>query len=87
MVKAKAVGPDGRTVIVMGISDGNVARLKAGQPIAFDPAALKIAPGTDIGLIALFYAATDQELARTLKTLIGPDTEVLVVPRGDPRQQ
>ena len=87
MVKAKATGRDGRVIIVMGISEANVIRLKKGEPIYFDPAALKIAPGTDIGAITLFYGTTEDELARTLKTLIGPKTEVITVPRGDERPQ
>lgn len=87
MVKAKATMRDGRVLIVMGISEGNVERLKNGQPIYFDPAALRIAPGTTIGAITLFYGADDAELGRTLKTMIGPETEIINVPRGDERPQ
>jgi hypothetical protein len=87
MIKAKAMMPDGRALIVMGISQQNVDRLKAGDPIYFDPAALKIAPGTAIGGITLFYAATDGELARVLSALTGPLTVVYTAPRGDPRPQ
>jgi len=83
MVKATAKMSDGRVLIVMGISQGNVARLKHGDPIYFDPAALRIDPGTTIGGITLFYGETEAELERTLRTLIGPQTEVIVVPRGD----
>jgi hypothetical protein len=85
MVKATAKMADGRVLIVLGISGGNVDRLKKGDPIYFDPAALRIAPGTTIGGITLFYGADEAELTRTLRTLIGPQTEVIVVPRGDAR--
>ena len=68
MVKAKATGKDGRAIIVLGISQGNVDRLKAGEPIYFDPAPLRIAPGTPIGAITLFYGKTDADLAQTLGT-------------------
>lgn len=85
MVKCMATMPDGRVLIVLGISEGNVARLKHGEPIYFDPAALKIAPGATIGAITLFYGRDEAELARTLKTLIGPQTDVIAVPRGDER--
>jgi hypothetical protein len=87
MVKAKATMHDGRVAIVMGISQANVDRLKQGQPIYFDPAALHIAPGATIGGITLFYGETDALLADSLKALIGPDTEVIDVPRGDDRPQ
>lgn len=87
MVKATFTLPDGRAVIVMGISQGNVDRLRAGQPIYFDPAALKIAPGTAIGGITLFFGVDEAELGRTIRTLLGPETEIIVVPRGDERPQ
>ena len=83
MVKATAIMPDGRVLLVLGISHGNVDRLKQGDPIYFDPAALRITPGTPIGAIALFYGKDEAELARTLRTLIGPQTDVIVVPHGD----
>jgi len=87
MVKAQATMKDGRVAIVLGISQGNVDRLQAGQPIYFDPAALHIAPGTVIGGITLFYGVDDGALADTLESLIGPTTTVIVVPRGDERPQ
>lgn len=87
MVKAMAIGTDGRAVIVLGVSEENIKRIKQGDPIYFDPAALRIVPGTAIGGITLFYGSTDAELTRTLRTLIGPQTDVIVVPRGDDRQQ
>jgi hypothetical protein len=87
MVKAQATMADGRVLIVMGISQGNVDRLQNGEPIYFNPAALKIAPGTEIGAITLFYGRDDAELARTLRTLIGPQTDVIAVPRGDEQPQ
>jgi hypothetical protein len=87
MVKATFTTSGGRAVIVIGISQGNVDRLQAGQPIYFDPAVLKIAPGTPIGGITLFYGVDEAELARTLRTLIGPETEIIVVPQGDARPQ
>jgi hypothetical protein len=85
MVKAKATMSDGRAMIVLGISEGNVTRLRRGHPLYFDPSELRIEPGTVIGAITLFYGGTDAELGRTLCSLIGPETEVIVVPRGDPR--
>lgn len=85
MVKATATLEDGRVLIVLGISELNVVKLKKGEPIYFDPAALKIAPGTTIGAITVFYGRDEEELARTIRTLIGPKTDVITVPRGDRR--
>jgi hypothetical protein len=87
MVKAVARMPDGRVLLVLGISAVNVDRLRQGQPIHFDPSTLQIAPGETIGGVVLFYKPHDQDLARELTTLIGPDTEVIAVPHGDDRPQ
>lgn len=87
MVKAMAMKPDGTAVIVLGISDANVTRLRAGDLIYFDPTVLKIAPGTTISGISLFFGRDEGELGRTLRTMIGPQTTVFTVPQGDPRPQ
>jgi hypothetical protein len=85
MVKAMARLADGRVLLVLGISDGNIARLKNGEPIYFDSSTMRIEPGLTIGAITVFYGRDEDELARTIRTLIGPRTEVIVVPRGDER--
>lgn len=38
MIKARGIGPDGRNVLVLGLSHGNLDRLRAGEPIQFDGA-------------------------------------------------
>lgn len=87
MIKAKGKGPDGRTNIVMGISEENVRRLKLGQPIYYDPAQLGFEHGEEIGGFVLFYGKDDAALTNTLQGLIGPETIIHVVPKGDPRPQ
>lgn len=88
MVKAMARLSDGRVLLVLGISDGNIARLKNGEPIYFDGAAVKLEPHEVLGAaVTLFYGKDEAELGRTLKTLIGPETNVIAVPRGDERPQ
>lgn len=76
MFKAKALLDNGTTLLVMGITAGNVDRLKQGQPIAFNTADLHIAPGETVSHVTLFYAETEAELARVVRTLIGPETVV-----------
>ncbi len=85
MVKAKAVLKDGRIALVLGLSDANIRRLKAGDPIYFDIGTVKMAPEDRLGAVTVFYGADEGELTRTLRSLIGPDTEVISVPRGDER--
>jgi hypothetical protein len=86
MIKAMAHTASG-DIIVLGISAENIRQLIDGQPILFNPATLHIAPGTPIVGITLFYGETDLELVRLMKTLIGPQTEVIVSPRGDQKPQ
>jgi hypothetical protein len=76
MLKAMARLENGRFLIVLGITDGNVQRMKEGQPIYFDPVSIEIPPGSEIQAITLFYGKDEAELARTVRTLIGPTTKV-----------
>ena len=87
MLKAMAKLEDGRFLIVLGISEGNVVRLKQGQPISFDPMAIKVPHGAEIASITLFYGKDEADLHRQVRTLIGPDTTVHVVPRGGTEPQ
>ena len=87
MIKAKATLKDGRVAVVLGLSEGNIQRLKEGQPIYFDIAALKMAPTDRLGAVTVFYGVDENALSATLRTLIGPDTEIIAVPRGDDRPQ
>lgn len=82
MFKALAKLEDGRFLIVLGISEANVARLKQGQPISFDPMAIKVPRGAEIASITLFYGKDEADLHRQVRTLIGPETTVNVIPRG-----
>lgn len=85
MTKAMARLSDGTYLLVLGISAGNVARLQAGDPIYFDPAAIKIPPEGRISKVALFYGHTDADLTRTLRGLIGPETVVHEIPEAPAR--
>lgn len=87
MVKAQGRGKDGRYIIVIGISEENIALLRRSKPIYFDPAALKIPAGATIGAITIFWGKDDAELTQTLQRLIGPETEISIAPKGDTRPQ
>lgn len=87
MIKAKATMKDGRVALVLGLSAGNIERLEAGHPIFFDIAALKMGEADRLGAVTIFYGADDAALTRNLKPFIGPDTDVIVSPRGDTKPQ
>lgn len=59
----KATGQkDGRPLMLLGLSAGNIERLMDGQPILFDAKA----QGYD-GHILIVYGATEKQIARDLE--------------------
>lgn len=74
MIKATAVGRDGKVVLVLGLSFENLNRLRA-HP-GDDHIRIK---GEEIGLpldVMLFAGETEAHLAETMKEFIGPQTKV-----------
>ena len=60
-------------VVGLGISDGDLAGLKNGQPIVVKLQELGISNPLEI---VIFHGKTDQELYEQLKPRIGPQTTV-----------
>jgi hypothetical protein len=66
---------DGREIFMIGLSFGNLDRLRADEPI--------LIKGRDVGFsydILICAEATDQELLRKFSAGIGPDTKVNIDP-------
>lgn len=61
MIKARGTAPDGRPVLVLGLSHDNLDRLRAGQPITFDAKPY----GYD-GEILIFAGKTEKAMADAL---------------------
>jgi hypothetical protein len=76
MIKATARGADGRHLLVLGLSAENIRRLRLGDPIYFETAALHIPAHETIGRVTLFFGDTEAECYRVIKTLVGPSTRV-----------
>lgn len=79
MIKAIAMGSDGRTLLVIGLSFGNLDRLRAEVGDGF----IKI-DGKEIGLpidVVIFAGETEAHCAQQLDGSIGPDTKVHIDPR------
>lgn len=62
MIKFRSTKPDGSQLIGLGLSDGNIEKLKAGQPIVFDFGELGI-EGFE-GLI--MYGKTEEDIITEL---------------------
>jgi len=59
MLKAKATMADGRPFYVIGLSEGNLRRLREGKPILFDMCEIG-----GIGQMAIFWGETEAEMAK-----------------------
>lgn len=79
MLKAVATGPDGKSLLIIGLSFGNLDRFRAEPGDTF----IKIS-GKEMGLpidVLILSGETEAHLAETMKSGIGPDTEVHIDPR------
>lgn len=77
MIKFTVDGEGGRTLVGLGMSEGNVERLKAGMPIFVNLAALGLPPID----IYIFYGETEHDLADMVKPNLGPESKVTLDPR------
>jgi hypothetical protein len=85
MITARATGEDGREIIVLGITKGNIERLQQGQPI---DVRAESHPGFPEKLvICIFYGEDERALTEQLKPLLGEETKVIGVPRGYRQQK
>lgn len=83
MITATATGPDGKRILMLGITRENIKRLIAGQPIRVGAESHPGFP-EDV-MVAIFFGETERDITEALKGLIGPDTKVVAVPREKPR--
>jgi hypothetical protein len=64
MIKARMHGPDGKSLLLLGLSEGNVQRLKQGHPI--------LVLGEDIGTpgsdYCILWGETEIDIIRELKS-------------------
>lgn len=85
MIQALATMADGRVLILLGLSQGNIDRLRQGQPLHVDPTVLLGLKPTDvIGGIAILYGETEGAIARALEEagVITDTTVVKPIPKG-----
>lgn len=78
MVKFTIRKADGGYLIGLGITEVNVGFLKLGRPIMLRLATLGLPPDADMSRseVYLFYGATLEQIERTLRPFIGPETLV-----------
>lgn len=70
MIKAKGTGPGGSPLYLFGLSDGNLALLRERKPIMVD-----LLPMGGRGHVVIMWGATEEDIARELRGLIGTATQ------------
>ena len=71
MIKFKAKSKDGNTLVGLGLSEGNIKRLKAKQPI--------LIRGTELNIdhdISIMYGETEESLKEELKEYFTYDCKI-----------
>lgn len=79
MIKASARGADGRAILVIGLSFGNLDKFRTEPGSTY----IKI-DGREMGLptdVLIFSGATEADCTETIKDFIGPKTAVVVSDR------
>lgn len=72
MIKMAGTSVDGRQVILLGLSEGNLKRLRERKPIHIHSEEFNI-PGIDV---IICWGPTEDDLMKELQSLIGPETEM-----------
>jgi len=74
MLRGAYNGDDGRRHFLFGLSDGNLERLRNGQPILIDLGEL----GGRDGTVLIFTGRTEEKMVDMLRQrgLIGPETRI-----------
>jgi hypothetical protein len=62
---------NGRETLILGLSDGNLKRLREGKPIHIFGAEMSL--GIDV---IIFWGETEKKLVAMVGPLIGPDTRI-----------
>lgn len=71
MIRAAAVGANGRRVMLLGLSEAKVQRMREGKPIHIHADEMGFA-----GEIIIMVGKDEAALQETLAPLIGPETRV-----------
>jgi hypothetical protein len=71
MIKMRGEGAKGRPVIILGLSEANIDRLREGKPIHLHADDMGF-----VGEIVIFVGKDEATMARQMQPFIGPGTVV-----------
>lgn len=77
MIKALLKKPDGTRVVLAGITNGNVKKMKEGQPLQINLSEL----GLESIEVVIHHRATMRELEADFEKHIGSKTKIRIDPR------
>jgi len=78
MVKASATSTEGKHLVVLGVTRGNLTRLVNGDPILVKVSEEMGKPADEVYII---FGETEKDLYDIVKRFITPETKVTVDPR------
>jgi hypothetical protein len=76
MIKAKTKSKEGKEILILGLSELNIKKLKEGQPIKIDDGRFFD------GLIFITYGKTEERIAADMSSFISPNTTIINEMRG-----
>ena len=79
MVKMVATHEDGSKILMLGLSQENVNRLKEGKPILFGTEDLGLGWN---GRVCIFYGKTEHDMLEDVSGWIGPHSKISIDPRS-----
>jgi hypothetical protein len=71
MIKARATSADGTPIFIVGLSDGNLGRLREGKPILFEMSQIGGGPGR----MLIYWGATEEAMKADLEKYLTIDPE------------
>lgn len=73
MIRFRATAEDGSTVIGLGITDGNIDRLRQGRPIWVEGGSVGV-PGVKV---VIYWGRDEYDATEQVSALLGPDTQIV----------
>lgn len=74
MIKATVKGPDGKHLLIIGLSLENLVRLQENKPIYFSTSVLDIKEDETVGSVTIFFGKTESDCYNEIERCVGPET-------------
>jgi hypothetical protein len=83
MIRLRLAGKTpGTTQLLFGLTEGNIKKMKQGQPVSMDLTDMGL-PGVTIGI---FYGRDERAMMAELQEFIGPETKIHIDPKTNMKE-